>query len=336
LKTNLERPAMGISMHSFRTGGITGVAVAVSGIGGWGSALAATPPPFEQVKTYETTIPATDDPADIYYPVPSTEMAPHRFPLTLLLQGAFVDKADYTDFARAVASHGFVVVVPNRERSVFNPRTGQQVVGFAAEQRQVHDVLDFIAMQADAPDSPLAGLVDPERYGLIGHSLGGYVGLSAIRGSCLPLICSGESFQPPPELDAGVFYGTTFEAQPRTGSFMPIDNPIPLALIAGSEDGEANYERVVATYEQIQNPPRALIRIEGANHYGITNENSDRAVNPSLIEQSEAVATIAYWTAQFLRAHLWDDPEAFETVYGTDRSESVTIIVQPGETPAMF
>jgi hypothetical protein len=152
----------------------------------------------------------------------------------------------------------------------------------------------------------------------------------------LPLICSGDSFQPPSELDAGVFYGTTFEAQPRTGSFMPIDNPVPLALIAGSEDGEANYERVLATYEQIQNPPRALIRVEGANHYGITNENSDRAVNPPQIEQCEAMATIAYWTAQFLRAHLWDDTEAFEAVYGADTSEAVTITAQPGKPLEAF
>jgi dienelactone hydrolase len=286
---------------------------------------------YEEVATYETTIPATDDPADVYYPVLPIGTEPERFPLVLMLQGAFVDKANYTNFASEVASYGFVVIVPNHERTVLNPRTNEQVTGFAAEQRQVHDVLNYVEMLAADPTSPLDDIVDPDRYALVGHSLGGYVGLSAIRGSCLPFICTGDSFTPPLALDAAVFYGTTFEAQPRSGNFLPIANSIPVALIAGSEDGEADYDRVVATYEQIQNPPKALIRVEGANHYGITNENNpDRAVNPPLIEQDQAIATIAYWTGQFLRAHLWDDAVAFELVYGADNptNEVIRLIEQ--------
>ena len=49
----------------------------------------------------------------MYYPVPAHGYDTPAVSLTLLLQGAFVDTADYTDFARAVASHGSVVVVPN-------------------------------------------------------------------------------------------------------------------------------------------------------------------------------------------------------------------------------
>gem|GEM_PF-1925373 len=43
--------------------------------------LASASPPHEPVKTCETSIPATDAPADMYYPVPATDMTPQRFPL---------------------------------------------------------------------------------------------------------------------------------------------------------------------------------------------------------------------------------------------------------------
>jgi len=323
---------MSLSIPQPAPGAIASMAVVALSVGGPCTAVASPAPTYDEVEAYETIIPATNDPADIYYPVPPANADPVQFPLALMLQGAFVDKSAYSDFARAVASYGFVVVVPNHERSLVNPRTGEPVVGFAPEQRQVHDVLDFVEMQETDPTSPIAGRVDPERFALLGHSIGGYVAISAIRGSCLPLICTGDRFQPPPQLDVGVFYGTTFEAQARDGTFPPIENLIPIALIAGSEDGEANYERVVLTYEQIQNPPRALILVEGANHYSITNENSDRAINPPLLEQSEAIATIAHWTGQFLRAHLWEDTTAFEAVYGEDNDadETVTITGQSG------
>jgi len=318
------------SAHRSASSFVTSLALVASGITG-GQPAVASSLIYEQVAIYETTIPATDDPASIYYPIPAENVTTQSFPLVLMLQGAFVDKADYSEFSERLASYGFVVVVPNHERSVLNPQTGEQVVGFAAEQRQVYDVLDFIEMQEADSTSPIAGIVDRDRFALVGHSLGGYVGISTIQGSCLPLICSGDSFQTPPELDAGVFYGTTFEAAPQSGVFPPIENAVPLALIAGSEDGVASYDRVITTYEQIQNPPAALILVPGANHYGITNENSDRDPNPPLLEQSEAIATIAHWAGQFLRAHLWDDAAAFEAIYGANGevNSPVQIRAQP-------
>jgi dienelactone hydrolase len=304
---------------SFRQ--IASVALVTFNVGVVEAAIAIPPPPYTEVEQYETTIPVTDDPTDIYYPVLS-EGVEQQFPLVLMLQGAFVDKAAYSEFARGVAAYGFVVVVPNHERSVFNPRTQEQTTGLVAQQRQIPDVLDFIKSQQNDPTSPLATIVDPDRFGLMGHSLGGYVALSAIQESCLPLICTGDRFDLPPEVGVGVFYGTTFEFPPQSGNFPPINNPIPVALIAGSEDGEADLPRVEATYAQIQNPPKTLIIIEGANHYGIPNENNpDRAINPPLIPQSEALEMITHWTGLFLRSHLWGDREAFNTVYGENNNQ---------------
>ncbi len=314
-----------------------------------GSSLPATSatltpsPLFENVASYSTQIPTSAgavDETDIYYPiVPEENTENTDFPIALMLQGAFVDQADYTNFASTVASYGFVVVVPNHERTVLNPEIGELVTGLVPEQQQVNDTLDHLISENTNPSSPVAGLVDTTKLGLLGHSFGGFVGLSSIQDICFPLVCF-DSFEQPSELQAGIFFGISY--QDLEGSFLPIDNgKIPTGLIAGSLDSEAELQDIEVTYEQIQNPPKILITVEGANHYGITNEDNliREPIRPTL-EQAVATETIGRWSGLFLRAHLEEDQEAFEYVYqtGDDLDDNVMVInevqnVEPEEIP---
>ncbi|MGL5192619.1 MAG: hypothetical protein ACRC8Y_03295, partial [Chroococcales cyanobacterium] len=166
--------------------------------------------------------------------------------------------------------------------------------------------------------SPLAGRVDLSSVGLLGHSWGGAVGFAAIQNICLPLLCT-DSFERPEALKAGIFYGTTFrDPTQEEVALLPIANQgIPVGLIAGDRDGviQGGMDSVVATYENIQDPPKAVVTVLGANHYGITNEDSPRdSVRPTLA-QSVATETIARWSALFLRAHLLGDTEAWNYIY---------------------
>ena len=69
---------------------------------------------FNNVANYTTTISANNDEADIYFLNPANlNTGTYSFPIALLLQGANVDKSNYSNFARIVANYGFVVVVPN-------------------------------------------------------------------------------------------------------------------------------------------------------------------------------------------------------------------------------
>lgn len=266
--------------------------------------------------------------ADVYFPVVAAHASKSvQFPAVLLLQGALVDKSAYSTFASRVASYGFVVVVPNHRRTVSAPN-GRSVAGLAAEQQQVNDVLKQLVSENANTKSRLAGKVDTTKLGLLGHSLGGYAGLGAIQNICFPGVCTGQ-FARPQALKAGIFYGTNFRVPAITGKSPSIRNQnIPTALVAGSRDGVSDLNETQATYKQIQDAPKALMVVNGANHYSITNQDSPRDPTRPTLNQAEATETIARWSALFLRAHLLNDQAAFDYVYKTgdarDSNVSVT------------
>ena len=72
---------------------------------------------FDDIETIETTIPDTGDAIDIYLPTNAND----KLPVALFLQGANVDKSNYSAFASVVASYGFAVVVPNNLRTLELP-----------------------------------------------------------------------------------------------------------------------------------------------------------------------------------------------------------------------
>lgn len=316
---------------------LSGVAIALSFGLTKTPAIAFDPDPkYTQIETYSTEIPdgeGNTDPTDIYYPVLSDS---EELPIALFLQGALVDKADYSNYASLVAQYGFIVVVPNNERSVTNPVTGELVTGLLPEPRQVNDTLNYLIEQNSNPDFPLAGIVDTDTLGLLGHSMGGAIGLGVIQEICAPVVCPA-AFNRPEAVMAGIFFGANFRLSPSTDFFPPVNNDgIPTALIQGDRDSVGLPSSAEATYLQIQDPPKALITVVGANHYGITNEdNPIRDPNSPTLEQAIALRTIARWSALFLRAHLLDDADAFDYIYnsGDASDENVTVVSERQTVP---
>lgn len=290
-------------------------------------------PSYPKTNYYTTTIAANGDATDIYYPIIEATTYSSKLPIALLLQGAQVDKADYSNFASQVASYGFIVVVPNHQRTLTAP-TGQSLTGLFSEPQQLNDVLEQLVIEDNNSDSPIADIVDTDKLGLLGHSFGGSVGLGASQSDiCIPGICS-EGFTPPPELKAGIFYGANFK-DPFTNIFPAINNKdVVTGLIVGDKDGVIQPFSTQKTYDQILNSPKALITVEGANHYGITNQdNLVREPSRSTLDQSIATETISRWSALFLQAHLQGSPGALDYIYNTgdalDRNVSVISQSQP-------
>lgn len=321
-----------------------GAAFMVSATGS--TAAAATfnaEPIYSDVGSYTTTISANNDPADIYFPKPiNLKTGTNSFPIALLLQGLNVDKSNYSNFASIVARYGFVVVVPNHERSLPNLGFITQPTGLLPETSQIKDVLTQMVAENSNAASPIAGIVNTKKLALLGHSAGSAVGLSAVGGTCIPILCNG-SYSRPDELAAGAFYGASLQT-PITQQLITINNSgIPIALLQGDLDSLTLPANAQKTYEQIQNPPKALITILGANHYGITNTNNPVGAGADnstpTLAQAVAVETVARWSGLFLRASVLDDKAAFDYVYSTgdalDPNVNVTSQVKPVPEPSL-
>jgi dienelactone hydrolase len=286
-------------------------------------------PIYSNAGNYTTAIPVTGsnsgfDSTDIYYPiVPSSGTT---LPVVLLLQGALVERDDYANYASQIAKYGFVVVVPDHIRTLVGPMSS--FTGFFPDQHLINDVLNFMVDENQNTGSPLAGQIDFNTAGLLGHSFGGAVGLASIANICLPVLCNPTlGFSRPTALKAGIFYGANLRDQ-ITGQFIPINNSgVPTGLIAGERDGVASELSTIVTYNNIQPDTKLLVTLQGANHYGITNEDSFRdPVRPTL-DQTIATETIARWSALFLQAHLLDNQEAFNYVYRTGDSLDNNVMV---------
>ena len=265
-------------------------------------------PLFETSASYPVIIAANGDPADVHYPAPP-DLAPgaYAFPAAVLLQGAEVDKRYYAAYAARVARYGFIVIVPNhRSISMIGP-------GLYVEQSLPAEALAQLRAENDDPDSPIHGVVDTGTLVLLGHSYGGVAGLNLIRDVCQPPACTGR-YERPAELAGGVFHGTNL-ATPMVGTVPDILNQgLPLALVQGTLDSKAAPDAAQATYDKIADPPKALVRLAGANHYGVCDIDNPPGADPDgsrpTLEQAAAVETAARWTGVFLRARVLGDAEA--------------------------
>jgi dienelactone hydrolase len=257
------------------------------------------------VQVHTIALPSGDA-ADVYAPeIPyglRSKFA-SAFPLIVFLQGANVDKANYSKFALRVAAEGFVLVIPNHYRAI--PLLAP-VPGLYAEVSEVTDVLDAITAEDMDPASALAGIVDLGRMGVAGHSLGGAAGIDAAAGVCEFPLCTG-SYTRPAALRAGIFYGTN-EIDPATGTVIERNTSgVAVALLQGTSDGVAAPAAADSTLPTLA-LPHGLISIAGTNHYGICNTNNPAGASPDpnlpTVRQPASVDVIAGWVVQWFAANL--------------------------------
>ena len=87
------------------------------------------------------------------------------YPIVGVVHGASRNGSYMRVMAETLASRGFVAVVPNMPCNVFG-------CDHDANANQLVALLDWAVAQGSAPGSPIAGLVDGGRRGLVGHSWG--------------------------------------------------------------------------------------------------------------------------------------------------------------------
>jgi len=96
------------------------------------------------------------------------------FPVVLFSHGFAGFPEQSASLTTHLASWGYVVAATDHvERSLSGLLgTGAQGVDAAEDDEVLSDLLDLVALQADDPTSPLAGLVDLEHVAATGHSAG--------------------------------------------------------------------------------------------------------------------------------------------------------------------
>jgi dienelactone hydrolase len=265
------------------------------------------------------------DPADIYYPdPPDLRTFGYSFPVVLLLQGAKVARGFYGGVATGVAAYGFIVVVPDHmSNNIGGP-------GLYAELGEIAAAGAQMKIEAMSEAAPVRGVVDTTRMALMGHSYGGASGLSGMASLCFPPIplCT---FQRPPELAAGAFYGTNLAA-PVLGVPALDTGALPVLLVQGDRDGKALPADALKTYDQIQTRPKAILTLLGANHYGVTDADNpagaDPEVNAQTLDHAVGVASTARWIGVFLAAFLQGDGAAraaLRSAGAHDRHVAITL-----------
>jgi predicted dienelactone hydrolase len=305
------------------------------------TAAASTPPPAPgsvgidgvryEVATFTTTVPSERadvpaDPADVFHPAiprPSGQ----GFPVALMLQGGLVERAAYTDYARQVASYGFVVVVPDHERLLF----GQTAL--YAEQAQVRDITGWMTAENARAGSPVGGRIDAATLVLMGHSFGGATALSAVEGVCrLPFCIVAARDYParPEQVKAAALFGTNLSSP--TGDEVPFVNTqgVPVAFIQGSVDTATTPEETDETYARMSGGTKAIVTIEGASHFGLVDADAPTAPGASSpaqpLAQAASIEAAGRWTALTLLAFL-GDPAALAYVTTTgDAADPVATV----------
>jgi dienelactone hydrolase len=97
----------------------------------------------------------------------------------------FTETAANLDWGNRLASNGFVTIVINTSNTFENPATR------STEQRQA---LTYAINQSNTSGSPIAGLVDANRKGVAGHSMGG--GATLLSEQADPTILAGAPWAP--------------------------------------------------------------------------------------------------------------------------------------------
>ena len=283
------------------------------------------------IQTITLTLPNGGDQADVHFPnIPAQLRATFTdaFPIIVLLQGANVNKDQYKPFARRLARRGFVVVVANHFRVLGPPGTPPSLFTSTGV---ITNVLTKMQSEDGDSASPLNGIVDTNTMGLVGHSFGGVAGLFASAGLCIPPFCETAPpfFPRPAALKAAAFYGTDLAGATIPPGFSTTG--VAVALLQGSRDSLSTPAESAVTYPLLAQP-RALITINGANHYGICKDNNPTGaapdLNPPALEQSEAISRIAQWASLWLRSQLKNDAIAKFRIYQLIRADDDDVQIQ--------
>ena len=211
-------------------------------------------------------------------------VAEGEFPLVILSHGYPGNRFLMTHLAENLATKGYVVAAIDHRDSTYSNQTafGSTLVNRPIDQLFV---LSEIDRMSEEEDSFLAGLVDAQRTGIVGYSMGGYGAIVAAGGGVTEASTAYEWGAPDGTLRRHLAGSDEHAGLPdeRVRAVIAIgpwgrntgfwdDEGLsglrsPIFLMAGSVDDVSGYEDGVRRiYEEISGVERYLLTFENANH----------------------------------------------------------------------
>lgn len=200
------------------------------------------------------TAPATDDrtlETAVVFPAPGQPGAP--YPLIVFGHGSGGRGRSDHPLLRAWAAAGYVVASPTFPFGGGRAGGGDSAADYVNQPADMSFVIDQVVRLGGDPSSPLSGLVDAERIGAAGHSLGGMTTLALAGNTC----CHDARVKA-----AAVLAGR--ELPFRSGQFWARLRT-PVLFVHGDADDAVPYADGRRAYADAP-PPRFLVTIEGGDH----------------------------------------------------------------------
>ena len=276
---------------------------------------------------------------DIWYPArpnqhPDVEASPQvgapaniaaannlRHPLVIFSHGLGGSPIGGGIFLTELAAQGFVVAAPEHDDCSFSSSCGLTPEQTARRPGDIESVVDFVLSLSDGDDPILKNLIDADRIGLAGQSLGGWTALTVLQ-------------QSEPRFKAAVLINPATLPSPRPD---PLQITKPTLFMAGELDREAAFSVTEEFFQQIPQAapdhyplivPRAghefLNTCEGAL---VTISCADALPQPRLLEIEGKVATA------FLMQYLVGDNNAGSALNPSLRSPDYSLVVDVSGAP---
>lgn len=168
--------------------------------------------------------------------------AARRFPVVLFSHGLGGFRTQSTFLCTHLARHGFVVAAPEHaERNLATLLSNGELRDEAVP--QLRATLAALEAESERAGSPLAGIVDASRVGLMGHSAGG---------GAIGALVDADDF------GVGAWVGLATIAVPEA--------EVPGLIMAGTHDQLAVPETVERNYEDLAHDQKRYLSIAGAGH----------------------------------------------------------------------
>lgn len=206
---------------------------------------------------------------------PRLELAP--YPLVVFSHGNGGLRFQNFSIAAHLASHGFMVVAPDHTGDTTWEAIGSGLgVGEVLQSFPEREGdLPFVAEATVETTGPLAGMADPERWAIMGHSFGGSMSLALTEANA--------GVEPDSRFRVAVPMTPAASLLPLFG-YAPSRSRVPTLILAAKRDGTLSFENEqLRAYEEIPTP-KAMAAVIEAGHFSYTD-----LCRPELQELAQAL-----------------------------------------------